>query len=159
MDYMKRYLLGVVAVTMMVGGCDKAVDKDCSAVTAVAPTNEVSDLQAYISAKGITAVADTRGFFYTISRAGSTVHPTVCNTVKVNYQAFLSNGTQFDGANNKSFGLSGLIDGWKEGIPLIGEGGTITLYLPPTLGYGVTGSGPVPGNAITIFQIDLLTVQ
>jgi FKBP-type peptidyl-prolyl cis-trans isomerase FkpA len=154
---MKRYLLGLLLLGSM-AGCNKAADKDCGPVTVTAPATEVSSLQAYINLKGITAVADTRGFFYTIASPGSDVHPTVCNSVKVNYMGWLTNGTQFDGANGISFPLSNLINGWKEGIPLIGKGGTITLYLPPSLGYGTQAQTGIPANSITIFQIDLLDV-
>jgi FKBP-type peptidyl-prolyl cis-trans isomerase len=63
------------------------------------------------------------------------------------------------------FPLSSLIEGWKRGIPLLGEGGKIRLFIPPSLGYGPggwlnpnTGLYNIPPNAVLIFEIKLITV-
>jgi len=77
----------------------------------------------------------------------------------VNYGGKFTNGTQFDAANNVPFQLSRLVIGWQEGIPLIGTGGSITLYLPPSLGYGSADYGDIPGNSILIFDISLTAVN
>ncbi len=138
--------------------CKKDNNSNCSAVNVTAPSSEVETLRAYISDNSISATEDPRGFFYAIHTDGSN-KPTVCNTVTVNYTGKLTDGTQFDAANNATFGLSSLIVGWQEGIPLIGTGGSITLYLPPTLGYGSAGAGTIPGNSILIFDISLTAVQ
>jgi FKBP-type peptidyl-prolyl cis-trans isomerase FkpA len=158
---MKRIaLIPVLAGVLLFGACNKESDNNlsgaCGPVTTTAPGDEVAQLQAYISSNGITAAADSRGFFYTIKAPGDSLKPTVCSNVQVNYAGRLTNGTRFDGANQVSFSLSRLITGWKQGIPLIGEGGSITLYLPPSLGYGATATGNIPANSILIFDIDLL---
>jgi len=137
---------------------DSNSNDNCSPVTIKAPSSEVDSLRAYLASNSITANEDERGFFYTINSPGST-KPTVCNAVTVNYSGKLTNGTQFDAANNVSFALSRLIIGWQEGIPLIGTGGSMILYLPPSLGYGSTANGDIPANSILIFNIDLTAVQ
>jgi len=38
-------------------------------------------------------------------------------------------------------------------------GGKRQLVIPPALGYGVSGSGGIPGNAILVFEISLLQVR
>ena len=59
-----------------------------------------------------------------------------------------------------TFQLGNLIVGWQKGIPLIKPNGTIRLFIPPSLGYGVSGSGTsVPPNAYLIFDIQLTGVQ
>jgi len=78
--------------------------------------------------------------------------------VVVNYVGKLTNGTIFDSGNNVSFSLGGLITGWQEGIPLIAPGGSITLYLPPSLAYGSRATGSIPANSNLIFKIDLKSV-
>ena len=42
---------------------------------------------------------------------------------------------------------------------LIAPGGSITLYLPPSLAYGSTAVGSIPANSILVFTIDLLAVN
>ncbi len=138
--------------------CKKNSGNNCSPVTITAPASEVETLRTYLSDSGITATEDSRGFFYTINNAGST-KPTVCNAVTVSYVGKLSNGIQFDASDNATFDLSSLIVGWQEGIPLIGTGGSITLYLPPSLGYGSAAAGSIPGNSILVFNINLIAVH
>jgi FKBP-type peptidyl-prolyl cis-trans isomerase FkpA len=97
-----------------------------------------------------------------VTSAGADVTPGICSYVTVNYKGTLTNGTVFDSTktnNPASFTLISLIEGWKQGIPLIKKGGKIRLFLPPTLGYGASAVGGIPGNSILIFDIELLSVQ
>jgi FKBP-type peptidyl-prolyl cis-trans isomerase len=36
-------------------------------------------------------------------------------------------------------------------------GGTRQLIIPPALGYGVSGTGPIPGNAVLIFNVTMVS--
>jgi FKBP-type peptidyl-prolyl cis-trans isomerase FkpA len=158
-EQMKKTFLIVLMFAMVATSCRKKDNNDkCPEVTVTAPAAEVSNLRAYIQANNITAVEDPRGFFYTIDAPGSGNKPTACSGVVVNYVGKLTNGSTFDSGNNVSFSLSNLITGWQEGIPLIAPGGSITLYLPPTLAYGSRASGPIPANSNLIFKIDLKSV-
>lgn len=76
--------------------------------------------------------------------------------MKVNYLGRLTNGDVFDQGNGVEFALSKLVIGWQEGIPLIGAGGKIKLYLPPSLAYGSQAVSGIPANSILVFDIDLL---
>ena len=138
-------------------GCKKT--EFCQDITTTAPAIEVNNLKNYLTTNGITATEDARGFFYIINNAGTEDKPTVCSRVTVNYEGKLIDGTVFDSGNNVSFLLSDLISGWQAGIPLIAKGGSMILYLPPTLGYGASGSGSIPGNSNLIFTIDLLEFE
>jgi FKBP-type peptidyl-prolyl cis-trans isomerase FkpA len=105
------------------------------------------------------ATADERGFYYTIHSAGSGTKPTICSNVTVNYTGKLTTGSTFDSANGISFDLNRLIVGWQAGIPLIAPGGSITLYLPPSLAYGSQAQTGIPANSILVFRIDLVKVN
>ena len=138
-------------------GCGKD-NGNCPEVSTTAPATEVLNLQSYLTANGITATQDPRGFFYTIADPGAGDKPSSCSGVTVDYTGKLINGSTFDSGNNVSFNLSQLIIGWQEGIPLIAPGGNITLYLPPSLAYGSSGSGSIPPNSNLIFIIDLKSI-
>src|SRR5690349_3119695 len=158
MRSIKKILLPALFLPIGLASCSKTdTTNRCLPETTTAPTTEVAALQTELNAKGINAVGDNRGFFYIIARQGDTAkRPTVCSSITVSYTARLLNGTQMDAGNNVSFALSSLILGWKEGIPLIGKGGYITLYVPPSLAYGSTGSGSIPPNTNLAFTIDLV---
>lgn len=158
-----KYAFIVVIWALVAGSCKQADQDqtpcDGAAVSAKAPQAEVTALKQYIDVNKITATADDRGFYYTIQSPGSGVKPTVCSTVTVNYSGKLTSGSTFDSGNGVRFPLKDLIVGWQEGIPLIAPGGSITLYLPPTLAYGSQAQNGIPANSILIFTIDLVQVN
>ena len=157
---MKKILIPALAVMLAATACNKNTDPKCEPVTTKAPDSEIATLRAYISGAGITATEDSRGFFYRIDRVDTAAKmPSSCSSVTVDYVGKLTNGTQFDAGNRVTFSLSGLITGWQEGIPLIGEGGAITLWLPPSLAYGNRANGSIPANSILVFNISLLMVN
>lgn len=82
--------------------------------------------------------------------------------VTIHYTGWLTNGTIFDSSVKRGepaqFGLNGLIQGWQIGIPGMKPGGIRRLFIPPDLGYGVSGSGStIPGNANLIFEVKLIS--
>lgn len=146
---------------MLITACQSADQTPCTAaiVTTQAPQEEVSALQKVIKAQYPTARFDKRGFYYQLQAPGSGQKPTVCSTVTVNYTGTLTDGTRFDSGTRVRFGLDQLIVGWQEGIPLIAPGGSITLYLPPSLAYGSQEQAGIPANSILVFRIDLLETE
>jgi len=58
-----------------------------------------------------------------------------------------------------TFPLSRVIAGWQEGIPGMKEGGRRLLIVPPSLGYGEMGSGPIAPNETLVFVVDLIKVS
>jgi FKBP-type peptidyl-prolyl cis-trans isomerase FkpA len=157
MNFIKTILIPTILMSCVFACKQTTTTPNCNPVTKTAPASEVATLQDYITNSNITnAVKDPRGFFYVIdSTVAGTTKPTICNNVNVDYTGLLTNGNVFDSNTNISFGLSGLITGWQEGIPLVSVGNSIRLYLPPSLAYGASGSGSIPGNSILIFEIKL----
>jgi peptidylprolyl isomerase len=85
-------------------------------------------------------------------------------TVTVNYVGVLyKTGKEFDSSWSRgqpsTLPLSGVIKGWGQGMVGMRVGGRRELIIPPSLGYGKTGSPPsVPPNATLVFVVDLLSV-
>lgn len=156
---MKNLFLILSFAAFVTSGCLKS-DTNCGASTAVAPAAEGAAVQAYLTANSINAIKHSSNIYYEIISAGTgTASPTICSNVMINYSGKLTNGTVFDSNNGSIFQLSGLIEGWKIGLPLIKKGGQIRLYIPPSLGYGPSANGPIPANSILIFDITLVDFQ
>ena len=114
----------------------------------------------YLTANdSITAFDSVYGIFYRILEPGGENHPETYSTITVKYKGMLLDGTVFDqteGEESVQLYLNNLISGWKIGLPLIGAGGKIILYLPSVYGYGETAYDVIPANSVLIFDIDLL---
>ncbi|CAM3043925.1 peptidylprolyl isomerase [Corynebacterium hadale] len=84
--------------------------------------------------------------------------------VKVHYLGvFYESGEEFDSSWDRGsvaeFWLSGLIEGWQEGIPGMKVGGRRELIVPPEKGYGPAGApSPLAGRTL-VFVIDLIDVR
>ena len=87
------------------------------------------------------------------------------NTVSVRYAGSLPNGQQFDatGPSDAPFvfrlGQQEVIAGWDEGVAGMRPGGRRQLVIPPGLGYGANGGGPIPPNAILVFTVQVVNVE
>ncbi len=87
------------------------------------------------------------------------------DTVTVHYVGTLQNGQQFDNSYTKgepftfTVGAARVISGWEQGVIGMQEGGTRILVVPPELGYGADGYGPIPANATLVFAVELLSIK
>ena len=57
-----------------------------------------------------------------------------------------------------TFPLANVIVGWQQGIPGMKVGGRRLLVIPPDLGYGEQGGGPIGPNETLIFVVDAIGV-
>jgi FKBP-type peptidyl-prolyl cis-trans isomerase FkpA len=104
------------------------------------------------------------GLKYRILRKSSGRRPAAHDKVSVDYSGWLDDGTVFDSSYERrmpaEFNASGVIEGWTEGLQLIGEGGMIELEIPSNLGYGEAGRpGSIPPNATLHFKVELLEIK
>jgi peptidylprolyl isomerase len=57
-----------------------------------------------------------------------------------------------------TFPLAQVVEGWQKGLPGAKEGGRRLLILPPSMGYGAAGAGPIGPNETLIFAVDIIGV-
>ena len=56
------------------------------------------------------------------------------------------------------FPLSGVVPGFAQGIVGMKIGGRREIVIPPSLGYGAQGSGPIGPNETLVFVVDLVKI-
>ena len=108
-------------------------------------------------------------FSTTDMTAGTGTEARTGQTVRVFYTGWVysttatdNKGSQFD--SNTTSGLSftigagQVIKGFEQGVTGMKVGGKRRIVIPPSLGYGASGSGAIPGNAHIIFEVELLSV-
>lgn len=105
------------------------------------------------------------GLQYTIHNPGGERKLALKDTLYLHYTGTLTDGTVFDQVlpedPSRRMFLNRLVNGWKEGLQLIGDGGEMTLYVPSKLGYGVQGQAQagIEPNTPIIFQVKVDSVK
>jgi len=170
-----KKLFGYLLLSVTIFGCLKnnnnTSNQVCNYTDAqtVAPDSQVQKVKAYLDSNNIVAVKAPSGFYYTINSQGTGASVVnLCSVIDVTYKGKFTNGTTFDSTatgSSVTFQLGGVILGWQKSIPLVKGGGSITLYIPPALGYGqqdatdAQGHVIVPGNSILIFDVAVLSIS
>ncbi len=119
------------------------------------------EIKDYITANNLNAQESPSGLYYVINEPGTGVQPTTTSNVTVAYKGYFKDGVVFDESTEQgiAFGLQQVIPGWTEGITYFKEGGSGILLIPSHLAYGNSGRGSIPGGAVLIFDINLISVN
>ena len=102
------------------------------------------------------------GLQWILEKEGTGKQPQRGDMVSVHYVGTLADGTKFDSSRDRGtplefpVGVGQVIAGWDEGIMMMKVGGKRELIIPPELGYGSRGIGPIPGNATLHFDVELM---
>ncbi|SEO17484.1 peptidylprolyl isomerase/FKBP-type peptidyl-prolyl cis-trans isomerase FkpA [Mucilaginibacter sp. OK283] len=135
--------------------CSKATDPTITAAIQQAADDDAA-IKAYLLVHPeITGVKDTLGCYYQVVSTGAGAYPTATTTIKGTYTGSLLNGTAFATNASVSAPLSSLIYGWQIVLPHVPIGSKIIMLIPSIYGYGTSGSGAIPANAVLRFDVDL----
>jgi FKBP-type peptidyl-prolyl cis-trans isomerase FklB len=156
---MRPRALLVLAVLLGSGGVACAQTPAAPPAAAGAPVAGADFLAKNSHAAGVRVLPS--GLQYKVissGPAGPTAKPG--DVIKVHYEGALTNGQVFDSSFARGkpalMPLADLVPGWMEALPLMHVGDEWMLYLPPELGYGAQGAGPIPPNSVLVFRIKLL---
>ena len=85
------------------------------------------------------------------------------SVVTVHYRGTLEDGREFDNSWKRgcpeAFRVNGLIEGFSIALLNMRVGDRWIVYIPQELGYGRRTSGPIPGNSVLTFEIELLGIS
>ncbi len=101
---------------------------------------------------------------YQVLKEGTGAKPTKKDRVTVHYAGTTIDGKQFDSSYERgtpaTFEVEGVIPGWTEALQLMKVGSKYRLFVPPSLAYGETGSGPtIPPHSVLVFEVELLGIE
>ena len=109
------------------------------------------------------------GLQYLDLKEGTGATPEPGQTVQVHYNGWLDdfgdNGRKFDSSLARgrplsfAVGTGRVIKGWDEALLTMKVGGKRRVIIPPELGYGSKGIGPIPGGATLYFEMNLMAVK
>lgn len=109
------------------------------------------------------AVTTPSGLKYIITTEGNgSDTPASGATVTAHYTGRLLSGEKFDSSYDRGqpitfpVGAGRVIKGWDEAFLSMKKGEKRTLIIPPQLGYGTAGRGPIPPNAVLVFDVELV---
>ena len=156
---MKKKLLAIIAVSaLLLTGCG---DKKVSAAADNLPTVTTNQGEAPTIGAPTGTAPTTLVTKDIIVGTGAEAVPTSTMTVHYTLMTW-SNGTLVESSWNSgspaTFPLANVIVGWQEGIPGMKVGGRRLLVIPPDIGYGASGSGPIGPNETLIFVVDAIGV-
>ncbi len=159
---MNLRLLAAAALALSFLACS---GKEESAAQSATPQEASSAAGSDTFAMPASLQTTPSGLQYAIDQSGTGTKPQTGQTVTVHYTGWLTDGTKFDssrdGGEPYAFGIGQqeVIAGWDEGVADMKVGEKRTLVVPPALGYGEQGSGPIPPNATLVFKVELLGVE
>lgn len=121
-------------------------------------------IRKYLELNSMTGFTKTStGLYYKIGQPGTGSPITTDSTIVANYTGKLLNGTIFDRAiagSEATFSLNSLVNGWRQAVPLIKQGGSIRLIVPSSLGYGLDGiPSSIPAFSALDFDITVTDVK
>jgi FKBP-type peptidyl-prolyl cis-trans isomerase FkpA len=142
------FLLGLVLIFLSFGCGEEDLCEEA-----------LPSIETYIEQNQLTVQEGEQGLRYIIQEPGGAERPVGDARVNVNYEGRLTNDMIFETTNGNpvEFTLNRLIRGWQIGIPLVGEGGRVTLFLPADIAYGNNRVGDICPNSDLIFEIELVS--
>jgi FKBP-type peptidyl-prolyl cis-trans isomerase FklB len=103
------------------------------------------------------------GLQYKVLAEGSGKTPKAADSVTVNYRGTFINGTEFDNSYKRggpaTLEVGRVVRGWSEALQMMKEGSRWQLFIPPELGYGERGGGPIPPNSVLVFEVELVGIK
>ncbi|MCP4417137.1 MAG: hypothetical protein GY805_10970 [Chloroflexi bacterium] len=164
-------LLWAVLLTLVAAACGPATpenntasDETDSSEETTAETDNSEEATDETDNNETGSHVTASGLEYIEIEAGTGSQAQIGDQVSVHYTGTLEDGTEFDssiGGEPLPFvlGEGRVIPGWEEGIALMRVGGKATLIIPPELGYGAAGGGPIPPNATLHFDVELVATE
>ena len=130
-----------------------------SALTLACGTKEIP-APADVAAPPADATVTKSGLAYKVLTEGSGDKPTRSDEVTVHYTGWTTDGKMFDSSVARgeptTFKVTGVIQGWTEGLQLMPLGAKHRLWIPEDLAYRGVDGRP---KGMLVFDVELLGIN
>ena len=107
-------------------------------------------------------VALPSGVQYRVIESGTGDKPSLDDTVTVHYRGLTMNDVEFDSSfargQPETFKVNQVLEGWQEVLPMMQEGATWQVFVPPEMAFGLRGQPPVGPNEAVQFDLKLISI-
>jgi peptidylprolyl isomerase len=149
-----------------VAACALVASSACLSGESVSFNETQIEETTFAASLGVNLAASTKtanGTYYRDLVVGTGATVASGQTVTVRYTGWLPNGTQFDSNTTKpdplvfKLGSGQVIAGFDDGLVGAKVGSQRQLIIPPSLGYGPYDYGPIPGNSVLVFKVEVIS--
>ena len=160
-------ILALVLVGLSTMGALNMTSSDSTPASTSTPSNSALPVVSDVAGQAPTISAPTGAAPAELTTqdiivgSGTEVLPTSTLTVHYTLMAW-SSGKIIESSWNAQPATSPLaqvVEGWQKGLPGAKVGGRRLLVLPPAMGYGAAGAGPIGPNETLIFVVDIIGVS
>ena len=152
---MKKFLLPALAFPLLLSACATAPKEP---MTAAGP----DFLTRNASVKRVVTTASGLQYYILKSGPKDGRSPVDGDSVTFDYEGKLTTGETFDSSIARGTPLTGgvgdFVPGFTEALKLMKPGDDWVVWIPPALGYGERGTGPIPPNSVLRFRMILRSV-
>lgn len=141
----------------------KVRQEQVEAFQALAAENQAKSetfLEANKTKTGIVVMPS--GVQYRIIEEGEGARPGMESSVRVHYRGSKTDGREFDSSFARGvpeeFVVNSVLQGWQEVLPLMKQGATWQIFVPPELAFGQRGNPPVGPNEALMFDLKLVEI-
>jgi FKBP-type peptidyl-prolyl cis-trans isomerase FklB len=163
---MQKFVLFSLTLLLLVAcSPDQGAGTGAQKESSMADKDTVDEGKAWLAenAKKEGVLMTESGLQYQVINSGEGASPALNDVVVTHYTGAFLDGKVFDSSVERGqpaeFPVSGVIKAWTEALQMMKEGDKWTLFVPPELGYGERGVGPIPGNTVLIFDVELIEVK
>ncbi len=118
-------------------------------------------ISEYLTANKLVITDTLSGVFVSVVNEGSKEKPQIATTKSITFKVIgeYLDGTIFDNNNSElatTINMGVMLEGLRIGITKFGRGGSGTIIVPPSLGFGSNPPRGVRANATLAFKIELI---
>lgn len=158
----KSKIVVLFCVIVFLIGFSSCIDSD-EPRTYAQESQELNELILTLIADGVDVDTTELGVFYITHTAGEGALAVEGDSVGIEYDGFLSDGSMFDSSSDWApegiwefvYGEQSLIVGFNEAISYMNKGAEMEFIIPSDLAYGAYGTGSIGAYQTLIFGVKL----